>query len=175
MKTTPLNPARLSCLLTNRVGNILEGFYCGYSAPSVAHYLVYMELRRDRVARPKVTEHPYFTEWRSLRKEMCSKEDIPLAVFPHLEELRCLKIMQINGAVLMNRFEHYDTSSLRGMQAMVECASAQRNDGYTFDAFFQSVCEECDTLMNLLGLEVIDAGNQNMGKPARLDFATSAL
>lgn len=173
MTTSNNKVNRLTKLLAGRVGNVLTGFYCGYSAPSVAHWLVYTELRRDRKSRPLVNQLPYFQEWRELRTQMTVSER--LLSFPHLKELKTQSVKSINASIVVNRMNPAPVETLEGMQAMVSCASETRADGATFDTFFDAVCLEANTLMDDLDLVLVkDDYDQQGDKQSRL-LPTSAI
>lgn len=154
MTTQDMKTIRINTLMTGRVGAVLEGFYCGFSAASVAHYILYMELRRGRDSRTKVMELPYFRDWAALRKKKMEEEDVALLVYPNLVELENQTLSEINGAVIMNRMDASKTETLAGMRAMVDCVQTKRLDGWEFDSFFDAVVREAEELMDLIGITV---------------------
>lgn len=145
---------RMNTLMTGRIGGVLEGFYCGFSAASVAHYILYMELRRGRDSRTRVLQLPYFQKWSALRKQKMEDEDLALVVYPNLVELENQTISDINGMVLVNRMDSSKTETLAGMRAMAECVTRTRLDGWSFEEFFDAVVREADELMDIVGITV---------------------
>lgn len=165
MKAVNLKEERITTLMNGRIGGVLEGFYCGFSPASVAHYTLYMELRRNRNTRTQVLELPYFRDWAALRKQKMEKEGISLIVFPNLVELENESIAEINSAVITNRIDAANTETLAGMKAMVESVDTTRHDGWTFDTFFDAVIREAEELMDIIGVSVArqrGAGTNNM-------------
>ncbi|WBF04683.1 hypothetical protein [Erwinia phage vB_Ea277G] len=151
---TDTKDIRINTLMTGRIGAVLEGFYCGFTPASVAHYILYMELRRGRDSRTKVMELPYFQTWSALRKRKMDEEEINLMVYPSLGELETQTLSEINGAVIVNRMDAAKTETLAGMRALVECVETKRLDGWEFNLFFEAVVLEAERLMDHIGITV---------------------
>lgn len=170
--STDIKATRINTLMTGRIGGVLEGFYCGFSPASVAHYILYMELRRGRESRTKMMELPYFDKWSRLRKEKMEEEEVALIVYPHLKELEALTLSEINASVIINRIDAAKTETLAGMRAMVECVQGKRLDGWEFEAFFEAVIQEAEELMDNIGITVARGKMGVHGKFYVLSHAT---
>jgi hypothetical protein len=155
--------------LQGRQGNVLLGFYCGYSTEEVAHFLVSSTIRADKHVGAKVLDRiPYFAEWRTLR----NKHPVAWPVVPTVKDFH-EGLEAVRERIAAARMAEEDTSTLAGIENVAEAATHQRNDGYEYTTFHRDVIRDVVQLAERCGLRVTDRPGKLHGRPQtfrRLDF-----
>ena len=152
-----------------RHGDVVLGFYCGYSPEQVAHYLVYSTIRADKNVGAKVIYRiPYFARWRELR----NKNNQAWNVLPTPEDFEA-GFDAVTARIQANRMGAEPTDSIAGMLAVAEAVSHTRNDDFDLPGFQQAVIDATLTLSGHCGLTMVDREGKMHGRPKtfrRMDY-----